>query len=131
MPTEPRSTISNCSGRPATYRPIAATSFFAPARLTTDPPCGTGTSAKLACLAGDGKLQPGQVWRQASIVGSIFEGFVTAEQRATAEQQGAAGQFAIGEQQVFVPHITGSAYITAESTLLRHPADPFRGGIRA
>src|SRR5262249_8009020 len=39
-------------------------------------PCGTGTSAKLACLAADGKLKPGQVWRQESIVGSVFEGRV-------------------------------------------------------
>ena len=39
-------------------------------------PCGTGTSAKLACLYADGKLKPGQVWRQESIVGSIFEGTV-------------------------------------------------------
>src|SRR3546814_11770927 len=37
-------------------------------------PCGTGTSAKLACLAADGKLQPGQIWRQASVIGSEFEG---------------------------------------------------------
>ena len=39
-------------------------------------PCGTGTSAKLACLYADGKLQPGQMWRQESIVGSVFEGTV-------------------------------------------------------
>ena len=39
-------------------------------------PCGTGTSAKLACLYADGKLQPGQVWRQESIIGSVFEGSV-------------------------------------------------------
>ena len=35
-------------------------------------PCGTGTSAKLACLVADNKLTEGQVWRQESIVGSIF-----------------------------------------------------------
>ena len=39
-------------------------------------PCGTGTSAKLACLAADGKLQEGEVWRQESIIGSVFEGTV-------------------------------------------------------
>ena len=42
-------------------------------------PCGTGTSAKLACLAADGKLNEGEVWRQESIIGSVFEGFVTYE----------------------------------------------------
>jgi len=76
-------------------------------------PCGTGTSAKLACLVADGKLAPGQVWRQESIIGSVFEGSVHVD----------------GER--IVPRITGSAYITAEATLLLDPADPFRTGIRS
>jgi 4-hydroxyproline epimerase len=74
-------------------------------------PCGTGTSAKLACLYADGKLQEGQVWRQESIAGSIFEGQVRV----------------IGGQ--MRPLIRGSAYITAEATLLLDPDDPFRMGI--
>jgi 4-hydroxyproline epimerase len=74
-------------------------------------PCGTGTSAKLACLVADGKLQPGQTWRQEGILGTVFEA------RAVVE----SGQV--------IPHITGSAYITGEATLLIDPADPFRGGI--
>lgn len=73
--------------------------------------CGTGTSAKLACLAADGKLAPGAVWRQESILGSVFEGSYEA-----------AGNGVI-------PTITGQAYITAESTLILDPADPFRLGI--
>ncbi len=44
-------------------------------------PCGTGTSAKLACLFEDGKIKEGQIWRQESIVGSIFEGSVTCSRR--------------------------------------------------
>lgn len=36
-------------------------------------PCGTGTSAKLACLAADGKLAPSEVWTQASVIGSRFQ----------------------------------------------------------
>jgi 4-hydroxyproline epimerase len=75
-------------------------------------PCGTGTSAKLACLAADGKLQPGQVWRQESIVGSIFE--------ATFER--------VGDQ--ILPSITGTAHVIAETRLLLGPCDPFRLGIR-
>src|SRR5262249_37318135 len=75
-------------------------------------PCGTGTSAKLACLLADGKLREGQVWRQESIIGSIFEGSV---RRA-------------GEE--IIPRITGSAYVNAEATLLLDSADPFRMGIR-
>ena len=42
-------------------------------------PCGTGTSAKIACLIADGKLRPGQVWRQESIVGSSFEAWGTVD----------------------------------------------------
>lgn len=74
-------------------------------------PCGTGTSAKLACLAADGKLAPGEVWRQESILGSVFEG---------SYQNGEGG---------IIPTITGEAFVTAESTLLLDPADPFQFGI--
>ena len=74
-------------------------------------PCGTGTSAKLACLAADGKLAPGETWRQESILGSVFE-----------------GSYEAGESGI-IPTITGEAFITAESTLLLDPADPFRFGI--
>src|ERR1041384_1493650 len=74
-------------------------------------PCGTGTSAKLACLVADGKLREGQVWRQESIVGSVFE-----------------GSFRVAGGKV-IPRITGSAYIQAEATLILDPADPFRTGI--
>jgi 4-hydroxyproline epimerase len=76
-------------------------------------PCGTGTSAKLACLHADGKLKEGQLWRQESIVGSIFEGSVRV----------AGGQV--------IPRITGSAHVTAEARLILDPSDPFRTGIRA
>ena len=74
-------------------------------------PCGTGTSAKLACLIEDGEFAPGEVWRQESITGSVFEA------RATLQ----------GEQ--IIPQISGSAYITGQSTLLLDAADPFRFGI--
>jgi 4-hydroxyproline epimerase len=75
-------------------------------------PCGTGTSAKLACLYADGKLQPGQIWRQEGILGTVFEGSITV-----------AGD-------VLTPTIKGSASITAESTLLFEDRDPFPQGIR-
>ena len=74
-------------------------------------PCGTGTSAKLACLAADGKLAPGEVWRQESILGSVFE-----------------GRYEAGENGI-IPTITGQAFITAETTLILDPADPFEMGI--
>ncbi|WP_095110037.1 4-hydroxyproline epimerase [Pseudomonas sp. Irchel 3E20] len=75
-------------------------------------PCGTGTSAKLACLAADGKLQAGQIWRQASVIGSEFE-----------------GSFEVAGERI-VPTIRGRAYISAEATLLIDQDDPFAWGIR-
>ena len=75
-------------------------------------PCGTGTSAKLACLFADGKLAEGQVWRQESIVGSVFEGTVS-----------------IIDNTIH-PHIKGSAFITAEAELILDVRDPFCMGIR-
>ncbi len=74
-------------------------------------PCGTGTSAKLACLAADGLLAEGQVWRQESIVGSIFE----ASYRLDGDR--------------ILPRIRGQAFVNAESTFLFHPCDPFAMGI--
>ena len=75
-------------------------------------PCGTGTSAKLACLFADGKLREGEVWRQESIVGSIF-----------------AGTVSVAGGKVY-PSIRGTAFITAESDLILDPRDPFCMGIR-
>jgi 4-hydroxyproline epimerase len=76
-------------------------------------PCGTGTSAKLACLHADGKLAPGQVWRQESIIGSVFEASFRLDERG------------------LIPSITGRAFINAEADLLFDPADPFCLGIPA
>ncbi|MBS7690591.1 4-hydroxyproline epimerase [Pseudomonas lalucatii] len=76
-------------------------------------PCGTGTSAKLACLAADGKLAPGSLWRQASVIGSQFE--------ASYQWQDARH---------IVPTIRGRAHISAEATLLLEDDDPFAWGIR-
>jgi 4-hydroxyproline epimerase len=80
-------------------------------------PCGTGTSAKLACLAADGKLQPGHIWRQASVIGSTFEAsYETLEE---------------GSNGAVVPTIRGQAYVSAEATLILHDDDPFAWGIRS
>lgn len=82
-----------------------------PGREYDRSPCGTGTSAKMACLFADRKLAAGQVWRQESIIGSLFTGHAR-------EVDGGV-----------VPTVRGRAWITAESTLLRMPDDPFRSGI--
>ena len=79
-------------------------------------PCGTGTSAKLACLAADGKLPPGKVWRQEGILGAVFEG---------------SYRFENGTSDRIIPSITGSAFITSECRLILNPQDPFRTGIRS
>ena len=76
-------------------------------------PCGTGTSAKLACLHADGKLRPGEVWVQESIIGSRF--------RASFEPGPTGG---------VLPRISGRAFICAESKLVQDALDPFRYGIR-
>jgi 4-hydroxyproline epimerase len=76
-------------------------------------PCGTGTSAKLACLFADGKLREGDVWRQESIVGSLFEGRVE-------PLEGGAVR----------PTIRGTAFVNSEATLIVDERDPFRWGIR-
>lgn len=79
-------------------------------------PCGTGTSAKLACLAADGKLAEGERWIQESMIGSRFTGSFQWQDRN-------AGRV--------LPTITGTAFITAESTLLLDDRDPFSHGIGA
>lgn len=77
-------------------------------------PCGTGTSAKMACLAADGHLKPGEAWRQEGILGTVFE-----------------GSYEVGEtgNDRIIPNVTGSAYVTAECTLIFDPDDPFRLGV--
>lgn len=74
-------------------------------------PCGTGVSAKLACLYADGDLKEGEVWRQAGILGGVFEGKV---------------HIVNGE---LIPQITGEAFVTAESYIVFSPGDPYRHGI--
>lgn len=76
-------------------------------------PCGTGTSAKLACLAADGKLKPGETWRQMGILGTVFTASYTPGSRG------------------ILPSITGNAFITGEATLLLDPTDPFVWGIQS
>jgi len=76
-------------------------------------PCGTGTSAKLACLAASGKLAPGEIWIQEGILGTCFQ-----------------ASYQPLEQGRIAPLVRGRAYICADSNLLIDPADPFRHGIR-
>lgn len=99
-------------GPPAKPENDSQNFVLCPGKAYDRSPCGTGTSAKLACLAADGVLAPGEVWRQESILGSVFEGSYWYE---NAE---------------IIPQITGSAYVNAEATLILDPRDPFEMGIR-
>lgn len=99
-------------GPPSTSDAQSRNFVLCPGKAYDRSPCGTGTSAKLACLAADGKLAEQAVWRQESITGSIFEGRYRWE----------------GDQ--VRPTIRGSAYISAEALLIVDPRDPFGKGIR-
>jgi len=84
-----------------------------PGRAYDRSPCGTGTSAKLACLAADGQLPAGAIWRQESVLGSVFEAYYRME----------------GER--LMPSIVGQAHVCAETSLLLDPSDPFAWGFAA
>ncbi|HET8636400.1 MAG TPA: proline racemase family protein [Acidobacteriaceae bacterium] len=102
--------LSSASSKPG----VDSRNFIlCPGKAYDRSPCGTGTSAKLACLADDSKLAPGQTWKQEGILGTIFEG---SYQRLNGK---------------IMPSITGSAYITAEAKLIVDRGDPFSSGIRA
>jgi len=98
-------------GPPSSPKAHSRNFVLCPGKAYDRSPCGTGTSAKLACLVADGKLRPGEVWRQESIVGTVFEGSVRLE----------------GDR--VVPRVTGTAYVTGEATLILDERDPFCWGI--
>ena len=99
-------------GQPSDFTKADSRSFvLCPGGEYDRSPCGTGTSAKLACLAADGELAPGDVWRQESIIGSIFKGMY---------QQAANG---------ILPTIRGRAHVTARTSCVISDDDPFRSGI--
>lgn len=77
-------------------------------------PCGTGTSAKLACLAADGKLAEGEIWQQASVIGSTFD-----------------ASYVRLDANTVIPTFRGRAYICADNNLLIDAEDPFRWGFEA
>ncbi|MBI3823472.1 MAG: 4-hydroxyproline epimerase [Planctomycetes bacterium] len=99
-------------GPPRDPRASSRNFVLCPGKAYDRSPCGTGTSAKIACLIADGKLKPGEIWRQESIVDTCFDAWATLD----------------GDR--IVPHIRGTAHVTAEATLLLDDADPFQWGIR-
>ncbi len=112
----PRSITSSCSRREPGPGRTAATSCSVPGKAYDRSPCGTGTSAKLACLAAEGRLAEGEEWIQESVIGSTFAARYRWSDRARGE---------------IVPTITGTAHVTGEASLRLDPDDPFCWGIRA
>lgn len=102
-------------GPPQTPRGHSRNFVLCPGKAYDRSPCGTGTSAKLACLAADGKLAEGADWIQESILGSTFTGRFRWLDRARG---------------LIEPTITGTAFVTAESKLILDDSDPFCWGIR-
>jgi proline racemase len=100
---------------PAQHAEATSRNFvLCPGKAYDRSPCGTGTSAKLACLAADGRLDEGESWVQESVIGSVFRGSYRWLDR---------------DQGTIAPTITGTAFLTAETTLLLDPRDPFYNGI--
>jgi 4-hydroxyproline epimerase len=87
--------------------------MLCPGKAYDRSPCGTGTSAKLACLCADGVLNAGDIWRHEGIVGSVFEGRIEREGKA------------------IIPIITAEAWVTSDAHLLIDERDPFANGIQA
>jgi proline racemase len=85
-----------------------------PGRQYDRSPCGTGTSAKLACLAADGKLAPGAIWRQESFIGSVFEASYEWLEKARLQIR---------------PSVRGRAFVNGDLQLVVDPEDPFGWGI--
>lgn len=104
------------SGPPAAVEANSRNFVQCPGKAYDRSPCGTGTSAKLACLAADGKLAAGEPWVQESILGSTFTGHYEWVNRGSGK---------------VAPRITGRAYVNAEATLLLDEADPLCWGIRS
>ena len=102
-------------GPPQTKGGHSRNFVLCPGKAYDRSPCGTGTSAKLACLAADGKLSEGHAWVQESILGSTFTGRFKWLNREKGE---------------VIPVITGTAFVNAEATLLLDEKDPFCWGIR-
>jgi 4-hydroxyproline epimerase len=98
-------------GRPESAEANSRNFVLCPGNAYDRSPCGTGTSAKMACLYADGELSPGRVWRQEGILGTYFDGCVRVKDG------------------MVIPSITGEAYVTGEARLFFGEKDPFRWGI--
>jgi 4-hydroxyproline epimerase len=102
-------------GQPQSAENHSKSFVLCPGKAYDRSPCGTGTSAKLACLAADGKLQEDSIWHQESILGSVFH---------------ASYRFTDAEKHKILPTLRGTAFVNADSQLILNERDPFIWGIR-
>lgn len=102
-------------GEPQSAENHSKSFVLCPGKAYDRSPCGTGTSAKLACLAADGKLQEDSIWHQESILGSVFH---------------ASYRFTDAEKHKILPTLRGTAFVNADSQLILNERDPFIWGIR-
>ncbi|MFO0923768.1 MAG: proline racemase family protein [Pirellulales bacterium] len=101
-------------GKPSSSSAHSKNFVLCPGKAYDRSPCGTGTSAKLACLAADGKLEAGQTWIQESIINSTFEGSFHWIDRT---------------QHHISPEISGEAHVISDAQLILSEQDPFCWGI--
>ena len=101
-------------GKPISQKNNSRSFVLCPGNQYDRSPCGTGTSAKLACLAADGKLPPGQIWRQESFIGSVFEASYAWVDQASKSIR---------------PSITSRAFVNGDLQVIADPEDPFCWGI--
>ena len=106
-------------GPPTDPRNDARNFVLCPGGAYDRSPCGTGTSAKLACLAADGKLAPGAAWRQESVIGSVFTGRYALP----------PGSLPGVPASAVLPQIHGRAFVTLDANLVFDPADSFAWGL--
>lgn len=112
---EPRVDHVELFGPPTMSKFNSRNFVLCPGGMYDRSPCGTGTSAKLACLAADRKLAEQQPWIQESIIGSSFEGLFRWHDKS---------------KNVVIPCIRGRAFVNSDSTMIVNPDDPFAWGFR-
>lgn len=105
------------TGKPQTARAHARNAVFYGDKAIDRSPCGTGTSARMAQLAGKGKLKVGDAFVHESIIGSLFDGRVEAQAR-------------VGNHDAIVPSISGWARQHGINTIFVDSRDPFAHGFQ-
>jgi 4-hydroxyproline epimerase len=103
------------TGKPKHPEADARNAVFYGDKAIDRSPCGTGTSARMAQLAGKGKLKVGDSFVHESIIGSLFKGKVVKEAK-------------VGNHAAIIPSIEGWARVTGYNTIFIDDRDPYKHG---